>query len=78
MITERTLRKWRKEALKNLNTIDGFKDTDYFREKANQILRMTQELLDQHLMKRKTKYRIQDDEVITSGHWFKEKEKLND
>ncbi len=50
MITERTLRKWRKEALKDLNTTDGFKDADYFREKVNRVLRMTQELLDQHLM----------------------------
>uniref|UniRef100_A0A6M3KAW8 Uncharacterized protein n=1 Tax=viral metagenome TaxID=1070528 RepID=A0A6M3KAW8_9ZZZZ len=56
MISERTLRKWRKDALKDmigpkdlspyLNTIDEI------RERSRRILSLTQELLDQHLTKK--------------------------
>jgi len=53
MVTERTLRIWRKEALK----VKSYQDTDEPIRKlyhfSNRILRMTQELLDIHLMKRK-------------------------
>ncbi len=61
MITERTLRKWRKEALedvespKALYTNDGV-DTDFHKDEiktlSERILRMTQELLDQHLLRK--------------------------
>lgn len=63
MITERTLKKWRKEALQDsdLNhpvilSTDDKTNTDIFRvrveELTQRILQMTQELLDQHLMRR--------------------------
>jgi len=64
MITERTLKKWRREALddvvapRKLATHDGV-DTDFFvseiKELSNRILRMTQELLDQHLLRKVVK-----------------------
>jgi hypothetical protein len=54
-MTERTLKKWRKEALK---FIEGLKMQDVqslqwmeSMELNNRILRMTQELMDLHLMK---------------------------
>lgn len=58
MITERTLKKWRKEALvdsdleiaSNETAVDGFKIM--IKELSKRILQMTQELLDQHLMRR--------------------------
>ena len=52
-ITERTLKKWRKEALetKDLCTItDPLEHTIH--EQATRILRMTQELLDQQLIRK--------------------------
>jgi len=56
-ITERTLRKWRKEALESrerlfLSTIfaDGGKESKL--EWAGRILRLTQELLDQHMLRK--------------------------
>jgi len=58
MITERTLRKWRKEALVLGDALepDGDDLTNIVRFQAREyvkrILRMTQELLDQHLMRR--------------------------
>ena len=51
MITERTLKRWRKEAL--------IQDEDppmvhlVLEELSNRILRMTQELLDAHLIRKK-------------------------
>jgi hypothetical protein len=57
-ITERTLRKWRKESLRELVKINGqWADAPVGeeREKTSRILRMTQELLDQHLMRKETK-----------------------
>lgn len=57
-ITERTLRKWRKEALWTLQrNHDRFKgESGIFAsahlETCKRILRMTQELLDQHLLGR--------------------------
>ena len=52
-ITERTLRKWRGEALKDINYPDRSIDPDSIVEELSQrILRMTQELLDQHLIRK--------------------------
>lgn len=48
MITERTLRKWRQEALKRLEV--GYHQLE--REELERILRLTQELLDQHLLRK--------------------------
>lgn len=56
MITERTLKKWRKEALISFNGLDtSIEDTHidlpatHIKELNSRILRMTQELLDQCL-----------------------------
>ena len=46
MISERTLRKWRREALRETRKIP----TTISQEWRKRILRMTQELLDQHLL----------------------------
>ena len=61
MISERTLKRWRKDALQDiidpelLATHDGV-DKDFcveeIKELSERILRMTQELLDSHLMKK--------------------------
>ena len=54
-ISERTLRKWRKEALETEKSLDGYDNivefTNHRRLMSDQILRMTQELLDYHLIK---------------------------
>jgi len=50
MITERTLKKWRKEAL---HTERSFVKGSIQWEQATRILRMTQELLDQHLLRKR-------------------------
>ena len=62
MITERTLKKWRREALKSLKTPkiliteNSGVDEEFLISEIellnNQILRMTQELLDQNLLKK--------------------------
>lgn len=55
MITERTLKKWRLEALKNIKKFDqpvSSSHIDLVLALENKILRMTQELLDQHLLRR--------------------------
>lgn len=61
MITERTLKKWRSEALKGskaLNDIGRTEDGTYrfsigdVRDLQDRIIRMTQELLDQHLLRK--------------------------
>jgi hypothetical protein len=60
MITERTLRNWRRDALSK--NYDGVVRNDpesvntivlYLQELNERILRLTQELLDNHLMKGK-------------------------
>ena len=59
MITERTLKKWRKESLKVKDAVD--KDIDFpvqtnrqsLVEWHTRILRMTQEMLDMHLLRKK-------------------------
>lgn len=56
MITERTLRKWRVEALVTRNAIiftQGLQDQKM--EMCGRILRLTQELLDQHLLRKEKK-----------------------
>ena len=56
-LTKRTLTKWRKEALKKIEELEGWDNiaegTPEIRELSNRVLRMTQILLDQHLMKGK-------------------------
>ena len=57
MITERTLRQWRKDALKTLRkSEDGaerFRSPDpIIGDLAERILRLTQELLDQYLLRK--------------------------
>ena len=55
MVTERTLKQWRKEALANEGTKEGVitlhVNTRF--ELNKRILRMTQELLDLHLIRKK-------------------------
>ena len=54
MITERTLKRWRKEAFEWEKSISNFKDLRSCIIELNQrILRMTQELLDAHLLRKK-------------------------
>ena len=54
MISERTLRKWRKEALEFKENIKGMETVGYHvLEQLERILKLTQELLDQHLLRRK-------------------------
>ena len=61
MLTERTLKKWRYEALCDQNPSVTLSDDKInvdilltrVQELSQRILRMTQELLDQHLMRRK-------------------------
>lgn len=56
-ITERTLKRWRKEALKEESEYcpeSHFKiDVAFYKEIQKRILRMTQEILDQHLLRKK-------------------------
>lgn len=60
MISERALRKWRKEALQIKEVQEGLGSGDALgigAEACNRVvemlLKMTQELLDQHLLRRK-------------------------
>lgn len=48
MITERTLKKWRKAALSSAKVAREYNKKDEYSEI---IIRLTQELLDQHLLK---------------------------
>lgn len=58
-ITERTLKRWRKDALHDMDISIECKDAPItskiadmrFKGHLNRILRMTQELLDQHLLR---------------------------
>ena len=61
MITERTLKQWRRESLTPNYTVDFEKDNkdpytiislNHFLELHQRILRLTQELMDIHLMKK--------------------------
>ena len=53
-ISERTLRKWRKEALEETKELEGWdatpEVTELRRTQCSRILQMTQVLLDQHLL----------------------------
>ena len=51
MVTERTLRRWRRDALKELKKGNELITIEY-RECLERILRMTQELLDLHLIRK--------------------------
>jgi len=50
MINERTLKQWRKEALKFKKDIDNMPEAAEIKELCRRILKMTQVLLDQHLI----------------------------
>jgi len=52
MITERTLRQWRKDALKFKQDMRTVLEATPAIELCERILRLTQELLDQHLMRK--------------------------
>jgi hypothetical protein len=56
-ITERTLRDWRKQALVENSELAGWDSaaecTSHRREMCERILRLTQELLDHHLIRKK-------------------------
>ena len=52
-ITERTLKRWRKEALEFKDDIENMPEAILISELCNRILRMTQELLDAHLLRKK-------------------------
>jgi hypothetical protein len=56
MITERTLKRWRKDALEIRDILDKYNNESEFtiqrREMSRRILHMTQELLDLHLIKK--------------------------
>lgn len=58
-ITERTLKKWRGEALHLRKVLFGWDSvaelTSERRTMTERILRMSQELLDQHLLRKETK-----------------------
>lgn len=61
-ITERTLKKWRREALVALEEIDGeiYRDgkglgPGMIRGLSERVLRMTQVLLDQHLLRKEVR-----------------------
>ena len=58
MITERTLKRWRKEALETLHNLETNAESfgrqiSIIRDPNERILRMTQELLDAHLIRKK-------------------------
>lgn len=56
MTSERTLKRWRKEALEIYGILTGYDNESEFtgqrREMSKRILRMTQELLDLHLIRK--------------------------
>jgi hypothetical protein len=55
-ITERTLRRWRGEALRAVKELKGWdslsENTKTIRTLDERILKLTQELLDQHLLRK--------------------------
>ena len=53
MISERTLKRWRRDALKGTQLPEWDEaDCNYVREVSERILRLTQELMDLHLMRK--------------------------
>ena len=59
MITERTLKKWRRESLAQHKALEGWNNKSEFSDERRtlheRILRMTQELLDQHLLRKEAR-----------------------
>ena len=53
MISERTLRKWRGDSLKALKIIEERNAPSTSSHVHERVLKLTQELLDQHLLRRK-------------------------
>lgn len=55
-ISERLLRKWRFQALEEVHKLEGWDSINEFttqrRELSERILRLSQELLDQHLLRK--------------------------
>lgn len=58
-ITERTLRNWRGEALRKVLELHKWdsesENTQVIRQLSQRVLRLTQELLDQHLLRKEKK-----------------------
>lgn len=55
MISEKTLRKWRRDALKEVgNPVMQENINQLYHEQNDRILRLTQELMDQHLIQKGT------------------------
>ncbi len=52
MISERTLRRWRRDALVTPKDVDLLLSSRLYIELQERILRLTQELLDQHLIRK--------------------------
>jgi len=52
MITKRTLERWRKEALEFINDIKDMPEAGPIIETHRHILKLTQELLDQQLIRK--------------------------
>lgn len=52
MISERTLRQWRREALRGKETMELNEMIKYVDEMNERILRLTQELMDLYLIKK--------------------------
>ena len=53
MISERTLKRWRRDALKGTQSPDWDKaNANYIREVSERILRLTQELMDLYLIQK--------------------------
>ena len=52
MISERTLKRWRKDALRAEYNIDTVISLAHAKEKDERILRLTQELMDLHLIQK--------------------------
>ncbi len=50
MISKRTLEKWRKESLKAMKAIKNLEIPRLTEETHDRIIKLTQELLDQHLL----------------------------
>jgi len=52
MISERTLRNWRRDALKGKDTLELVEMIKYVDTSNERILRLTQDLLDLHLIRK--------------------------
>ena len=56
MVTERTLRRWRRDALEEINKLKGWdSDSEFTKQRrmlSERILRLTQDMLDIHLLRK--------------------------